>query len=197
MKDFWLKRRCADISLLSLIATPLLTACVSSPPPRMVERQVVVAQPAPPAPLAEPILVPPAPDAYWVQGNWRWNGYQYVWIAGRWVQARPGEVLAPAHWENDGVRWVYHPEYWAPVQASTQIVEIDASIAPPPPRVEIVTVAPSPHHFWIGGYWRWTGGGHVWQPGHWEARRAGYVYSPAHWVRAGSHYRFIGGYWRR
>ena len=44
-------------------------------------------------------------------------------------------------------------------------------VAPPPPRVEIVGVAPYPGHIWITGYWGWNGRAHHWVPGRWEAPR--------------------------
>jgi hypothetical protein len=184
-------------ALFGAIAMTCIAGCATNPPPRMVERDVVVMQPAPPAPLPELVPAVQAPDAYWVQGHWHWNRHQYMWIPGRWVQARPGYVLVGASWQNDAGRWVYRPEYWAPVQPAPMAMEVSVALAPPPPRVDIVTLAPSPQHFWIAGFWGWNGREHVWQPGHWEHHRPGYVYAPAHWVRAGSSYRFVGGYWRR
>ncbi len=50
-------------------------------------------------------------------------------------------------------------------------------VAPPPPRVEVIGVAPTPGYVWIGGYWNWVGDRHEWVAGHWAAPRAGY-----HWV---------------
>jgi hypothetical protein len=38
----------------------------------------------------------------------------------------------------------------------------------PPPREEVVTVAPSPSHVWVRGYWVQQGPNWVWRPGHWE-----------------------------
>src|SRR5437762_1218050 len=80
--------------------------------------------------------------------------------------------------------------------APAQAQEIRIQIAPPAPRVEVVGMAPSPQHFWIGGHWRWEGGKHVWTPGHWEGRRAGQIWEPAHWAHWGHHWRFVPGHWR-
>ena len=67
--------------------------------------------------------------------------------------------------------------------------------APPPPRVEVVTVGPGPDYVWVEGYWVWHGGW-VWQPGAWVARphhhavwvqgrwdhtRRGWYYQRGHW----------------
>lgn len=38
---------------------------------------------------------------------------------------------------------------------------------PPPPRVEYRTIAPSPHHIWVGGDWLWSGSRYHWRPGRW------------------------------
>ena len=42
-----------------------------------------------------------------------------------------------------------------------------APSAPPAPYVETITVAPSPAHVWVGGFWEWSGGRYAWRPGHW------------------------------
>ena len=42
---------------------------------------------------------------------------------------------------------------------------VEVRIAPPAPRVEVVPARPSPHHFWVHGYWAWNGRAHVWVPG--------------------------------
>src|SRR5262245_9298433 len=40
-------------------------------------------------------------------------------------------------------------------------------MAPPPMRVEVRPMAPSPRHVWAPGYWQWRGGRHVWMAGSW------------------------------
>lgn len=42
--------------------------------------------------------------------------------------------------------------------------------APPPPRVEVVTIAPAPKAVWVPGHWVWRRGAYVWVPGHWRRR---------------------------
>ena len=42
--------------------------------------------------------------------------------------------------------------------------------APPPLRTEVITVAPSPRHVWVPGYWTWGDDDWVWQSGDWEWR---------------------------
>jgi hypothetical protein len=77
--------------------------------------------------------------------------------------------------------------------ASAQVVVV----APPRARVEVIGRAPSPHHFWIPGYWGWRGGGHVWVGGRWERVRPGWGWERAHWAHEGRGWRFAPGHWHR
>ena len=66
--------------------------------------------------------------------------------------------------------------------ASAQVV----MVAPPAPRVELVSVAPSRNHFWAPGYWGYRHGyGHEWYPGSWQVYRPGYAWSQPGWNRGG------------
>lgn len=71
--------------------------------------------------------------------------------------------------------------------------------APPPPvQTEIVTVAPSPVHVWIGGYWAWTGSRYEWRAGHWETPpQYGYHWVPREWVQGPNGWYLRGGHWAR
>ncbi len=68
-------------------------------------------------------------------------------------------------------------------------------VAPPPPRAEVIGVAPYPGYFWIGGYWNWTGHRHDWVGGHWEAPRPGYHWVPRQWSQDRDGWRLHGGRW--
>jgi WXXGXW repeat (2 copies) len=71
-------------------------------------------------------------------------------------------------------------------------------VAPPPPQVEVVGVAPAPGYVWIGGYWNWVGGRHVWVSGRWDAPPRGYHTWVAHrWVPYRGGYRLAPGHWAR
>ena len=81
------------------------------------------------------------------------------------------------------------------VQFSVPGVRVTA--APPPPRVEVRTAAPSAGHVWIAGHWAWRGAAHVWVPGHWALPpAAGYVWEPARWVNQNGQWVFYEGHWR-
>jgi len=71
------------------------------------------------------------------------------------------------------------------------------TVAPPPPREEVVGVAPAVGYVWIGGYWGWYGGRHQWVAGHWEAPRPGYRWVPHAWVAEGGRWRLHEGHWAR
>jgi hypothetical protein len=73
----------------------------------------------------------------------------------------------------------------------------ETDVAPPPPQVEVIPVAPFVGAVWIGGYWGWQGGRHVWYGGRWEHPRAGYIWHPHAWVAVGGHWRLRAGYWGR
>ena len=68
-------------------------------------------------------------------------------------------------------------------------------VAPPVPRVEVMTVAPSPAHFWVGGHWQWNGHAHVWRGGHWVKARAGQVWVRDHWAHRGNEWFYYPGHW--
>lgn len=73
---------------------------------------------------------------------------------------------------------------------------IVAPIAPPAPYVETVTVAPSPVHVWVGGFWEWGGGRYAWRPGHWAAPpRPGWVWVPQRWEPGPGGWHMRQGHW--
>jgi hypothetical protein len=156
---------------------------------------------APPAPREE--TIPPGPNyhAYWIPGYWEWNGRDFAWEGGHWEGDRPGMAYRQAYWiKNDGY-WEFHPGEWVTVDtlapttvAATTTADV-ITVAPPPPRVEVVPAAPGPDFIWISGLWVWGGGHYAWHPGHWTTARVGYVWAPAHWARYGGGWRLEGGYW--
>jgi hypothetical protein len=72
------------------------------------------------------------------------------------------------------------------------------TVAPPPPQVEVIGVAPRPGYVWFGGYWGWEGGRHVWHAGYWGAGRPGYRWVPHRWVQGpGGGWHMAPGHWER
>ena len=90
---------------------------------------------------------------------------------------------------------VYRPPRAVEVAPGQSEVVVDT--APPPPRVEVVPVAPGSARLWVwtpGRWvwhdrWVWVGGEWVrrphphavWMAGHWGWRRHGYVWIEGHW----------------
>jgi len=81
-------------------AEPALVAGTYGAPPMYgYPGQTVLVQPAPPAPMLEPV---PAPreGAIWAPGHYVWDNGRYIWQGGHWIAARPGYAWQAAHWEQ-------------------------------------------------------------------------------------------------
>ncbi|HVI41283.1 MAG TPA: hypothetical protein VM577_11540 [Anaerovoracaceae bacterium] len=65
-----------------------------------VQEELIVVPCAPPAPLAEVVVVRPGPGYVWIHGHHYWTGGAWVWTPGRWIVGRPG------------YRWVGPRYYW-------------------------------------------------------------------------------------
>ena len=87
---------------------------------------------------------------------------------------------------------VYPADYQQPYYTGEVV-----GVAPPPPQVEYVGVAPVAGQIWLGGYWGWGGGRHVWVPGRWAAPRPGYHWVQPGWHRDGGGWRMHPGHWGR
>lgn len=110
--------------IAAMIAAGALAGCVvDHPAPQPTEHvvvtpaptttHVVVARPAPPAPRVE--VQPPAPDAQavWDPGHWNWDGTQYVWVSGHYIE-RPNVAMhwEPGHWLSENGSWVWMDGHW-------------------------------------------------------------------------------------
>lgn len=74
---------------------------------------VVIAPSAPPPPRTEAIPPPPSEEArvmYWRPGHWAWDGANWTWTTGEYVQRpTPAAVWEPGHWlqqPSGGYVWV-------------------------------------------------------------------------------------------
>lgn len=77
------------------------------------------AQPAPPYPPIPPPraeVLPPIPRErmVWQPGHWQWDGREYAWVGGRWIEHPvPGLQWAPGHWAwRPAVGWVWIEGHW-------------------------------------------------------------------------------------
>ncbi len=82
----------------------------------------------------------------------------------------------------------------------------------PPPRTEVITVAPAPNYNWVPGHWAWRGNQWVWINGHWVATAVrpmppmireeitiapspSHVYVRGHWVWRSNDWVWVHGTW--
>lgn len=63
-------------------------------------------------------------------------------------------------------------------------------IAPPPFRVEVLTIRPGLHHVWVAGYWKWSSVNYIWVEGRWVKVKPNRAWIPGDW-------RLVGSYWAR
>jgi len=74
-------------------------------------------QPARPPAVEQDYGPPPAPPmpaerAYWVRGHWDWNGFQYVWVGGHYVERQVGLYWEPGRWVARDGQWVWIGGHW-------------------------------------------------------------------------------------
>jgi hypothetical protein len=75
------------------------------------------AQPPPwaamPPPRQEVVPAKPGQNLVWQPGHWRWDGRDYVWIGGRWIEpAGRGRRWVPGHWQQFRGQWVWVEPHW-------------------------------------------------------------------------------------
>ncbi len=70
-------------------------------------------------------------------------------------------------------------------------------IAPPPLRVEVIPVSPTPNRVWLAGYWKWAGVNYAWVEGRWVKAKPGKAWIPGTWVQKGSYWAWTAGRWEK
>ena len=102
----------------ALISLSLLGGMALAGPPAQAGVHVGVVIPVgPPEPRAEPVPPPPrhyrADHVVWQPGHWRWNGRDYVWVSGRYVEIpRHRHGWDAGHWERRPGGWVWFDGRW-------------------------------------------------------------------------------------
>jgi WXXGXW repeat (2 copies) len=68
---------------------------------------------APPTPQEEIRPPAPSPTYVWAPGHWSWNGMQYFWVPGKYVE-RPASTATyvAGHWEQQPNGWVWVDGHW-------------------------------------------------------------------------------------
>jgi len=94
---------------LSLFAAPFTVPEASAHP------RAVIVRVAPPPLRREVIIAAPGPRERfaWIEGYYRWDGHDYDWVPGRWIE-RPGRYHAwvPGHWVRGGGGWFWREGHW-------------------------------------------------------------------------------------
>ena len=68
-----------------------------------------------PPPAPQPEFPPPAPSPtyVWQAGHWSWNGVQYYWEPGKYVERPTASAsYVPGHWEQRPSGWVWVEGRW-------------------------------------------------------------------------------------
>ena len=74
---------------------------------------VVDVNQSPPAPKTEQQPEPPAKNAVWLSGNWRYYTGRYVWVAGHWATPpKPHAVYEQPHWTVRNGNNMFTEGYW-------------------------------------------------------------------------------------
>ena len=102
--DPWIGFALAALNGLVLSACSTMAAPPAATVPAIsaAAQNAFVAAPHPPPPRRAEIPPPaPSPQVLWKYGHWRWNGQQYVWVPGLYVQ-RPSPTAnwIPDYWEQ-------------------------------------------------------------------------------------------------
>jgi hypothetical protein len=100
----------AAVAMLTMIGA---AALAETPTPLDPVMQIAQAAFSPPAPQPEFPLAPPASTYVWQPGHWWWNGVQYVWESGQYVE-RPSATATyvAGHWEQGPNGWVWLAGHW-------------------------------------------------------------------------------------
>lgn len=92
----------AAILIVTVALTPLAALAdgiVNAPPPMPREYM-------PPKPTDQGVVV-------WVPGFWQWNGENYIWLRGAYVQPPiAGQNWTPGHWVRQHGEWYWIAGFW-------------------------------------------------------------------------------------
>jgi hypothetical protein len=103
----------AAASLAGILLGASVAGCATAAPPPSASVEITVPL-APPAPRYETVVPASRPDRMvWDPGHWRWNGRQYVWIPGHYLEKpRRTAVWVPGQWMARHRGWVWVEGHW-------------------------------------------------------------------------------------
>ena len=115
--DLWIAVAAATLSIITLSACATPPAApvgpsAAAPASRAAE---TIPAPNPPPPTRAEIPPPaPSPQALWRFGHWSWNGKQFVWSPGHYVERpSPEASWIPGYWEQRPEGWIRVDDQWA------------------------------------------------------------------------------------
>ena len=74
----------------------------------------LLARSRPPPSRAEIPPPAPSPQALWEHGHWRWNGAQYVWLLGHYIERpEPYANWTPGYWQQQADGWAWVEGRWS------------------------------------------------------------------------------------
>ncbi len=69
--------------------------------------------PLPPSTPSEERGIPPSATSVWIPSHWEWNGHEWVWVHGEWMEPpNAGAIWEPSHWGWNGHEWVWISGHW-------------------------------------------------------------------------------------
>ena len=95
------------------IAFALLSLCLFAALAGLAAAQPRV---GPPPPRLETPTLRPSPGHVWATGYWKWTGFNYEWLDGRWIKAKKNRVWVDGSWQQVGNRWVWKAGKWVKPQ---------------------------------------------------------------------------------
>lgn len=101
--------RAKNLLFCLLISAGALAAPVASHAATRVDVGITLGPPTAPNVVMAPA---PAPGYVWAPGYYGWNGYQYIWVSGRWLAPQPGFVWVADRWERRGPYWQRVQGHW-------------------------------------------------------------------------------------
>src|ERR1700759_5648422 len=109
------------IAAAALVAF-FISACSAPPAPQPspgrgpINDSPSIAAIAPHAPPPQRAEIPPrapSPRALWRSGNWRWDGRQYVWLPGQYIERpSPAANWRPGYWQEGPDGWIWVEGQW-------------------------------------------------------------------------------------
>lgn len=100
-----------------MIVTGLMVGCAYPTPSKaakVIYDDQIVEVPTPLPPDREEVIPPPPGEKLvWVKGHWKWEGTEWVWKPGHYIEKpHPEAAWVPGHYVQKSYGLVYVPGHW-------------------------------------------------------------------------------------